>query len=111
VGREQQHRLGRLERPLARQLGQPLAERPVADLVVVLEEVDEGQRRQVGRALAAHGTLLGGRGLARVDEALAEHAGEPSRRPVGEILVVAGRLRRVSSTWRTWCASSFHCAS
>src|SRR5438552_12281026 len=47
----------RLYFPLVGKAQQPLAQRAVADLVVVLQEVDEARRRQMARLLAAR--LLG----------------------------------------------------
>ncbi len=55
---------------------EPLAESAVADLVVVLDEVDEAGRRQVARRLAAKLAVAKRRGLALVDEAGGQRAGE-----------------------------------
>ena len=89
---EQQHRLrheqqhGRGDQvPLAvDQVGQPLAERPVADLVVVLAAVHERPARLVGDLRAAQ--LAGGRTLL----ALEEEALLDGRRDVFEAAGVVG---------------------
>src|SRR5205823_6403003 len=74
--REQQHRRrGPQRRLVAHQSREPLAAGAVADLIVVLEEVDEGARRQVGGALPPRPAEVA-RYLALVDEALCEAASE-----------------------------------
>ena len=73
---------------------EPLAERAVADLVVVLQAIDEGRRRQPGARLAAPGSVAERRGLALVDEALRERARELGQRGVAVSLVVAVRFAR-----------------
>ena len=50
------------QRARSAQRGEPLAERAVADLVVVLQEVDERGRRQVRARLAARRAVAVGRG-------------------------------------------------
>ena len=51
--RQQQHCQRRLDRPRIRDAFEPVAQRAIADLVVVLQEVDEGDRRQMAARLAA----------------------------------------------------------
>ena len=55
---------------------EPVAERAVADLVVVLQEIDEGGRRKAAARLAAQLAAAMRGGLALIDEARAERAGE-----------------------------------
>src|SRR5205823_9684003 len=70
---------------------QPLAQRAVADLVVILQEVDEARRSQLARLLAAR--LLGeGRHLALIGEALGQAAREMAHRRIHITDVVAIRL-------------------
>ena len=91
---EQQHGLQRLDGLGPRQHGEPLAHRPVADLVVVLDEVDEGLRPQMPARLPAPGTLTVRGRLALVDEAGAEAPEQEADRVVGIIGVVAVGLSR-----------------
>ena len=76
VGREQEDRLHRLDRLGRRQSGDPLAERAVADLIVILDEGDERDRRQMTARLAAPGALAVVRDVALVDEARGQRPGQ-----------------------------------
>ena len=70
-------------------LRQPLAQRTIADLIVVLQEVDKGQRREVARRLAARlSAAIGGR-LALIDETLGQRAPQPLDGRIGEVGIVA----------------------
>jgi hypothetical protein len=80
VRREEQDRGERVVRGRVGQRDQPLAERPVAGLVVVLEEVDEGRGRKMGRRLAPVRALEG--------EPLGQSAGKVAAGIVGEGAVV-----------------------
>src|SRR4051812_44528737 len=52
VWRQQQNGHGGRELPRVRQLCDPFAKTAIADLVVILQKVDEGERGQVARAFA-----------------------------------------------------------
>ena len=71
---------------------QPLTKRPVADLVVVLQEIDEGGGWQMPARLAA--LLAAGmlRRLALIGEALGQRAGDMCRRVRREVFVIAFHL-------------------
>jgi len=70
---------------------QPLAKRTITDLIVVLQEVDEGRRRQLAARLAARLLAPEFRDLALIDEAGGERARKiHARRLV--IAVIAGML-------------------
>src|SRR6185436_4279968 len=69
--REKLDRRERLQLAILRERDQPFAHRAVADLVVVLQEIDEAARRQLRARLAA--PLVGeGRDLALVGEPFGE---------------------------------------
>ncbi len=70
-------------------LDQPVAERPVADLVVVLQEQHEGGGGEIGAGRAAALALAVGRGLALVGEAFAEAARQALGRALGIVGIVA----------------------
>src|SRR3546814_17999258 len=53
TGGEQHHRDGGFHGPILGRRVDPFAECAVADLIVVLNEIDEGERRQIARRLAA----------------------------------------------------------
>src|SRR5262249_24837395 len=90
--RGQEHdRRGGAQRFRRRQRPDALAHGPVTDLIVVLEERDEGGRRQVCTRLSAPPAAVG-RVLALEVEALGERAAEPCPRCVGMVGVVASGL-------------------
>src|SRR5690606_21578207 len=60
-----------------RQHVDPFAEGAVADLIVILDEADEGGRRQLSARLAAMLAATIGRGLALIDEAGGQGLAEP----------------------------------
>ena len=66
---EQEHGLHRAHRLFGGEVGDALAEGPVADLVMVLHETDEGRGRQMSARLAAPSAVAEFRFLALVDEA------------------------------------------
>ena len=66
--REQQHGERRFDRLRIRIAFEPVAQRAIADLVVVLQEIDEGGRRQMAARLAALAAAKRRR-LALIDEA------------------------------------------
>src|SRR5208283_1175921 len=74
-----------------RQHAQTLAEGAIADLVVVLDEGDEGGRRQ-GRARTASRPASMARRLALIGEAFGQSPPQMARLAV--ILVIASRLSR-----------------
>src|SRR6185312_12967887 len=78
-------RLARYER------NEPLAESTIADLVVILQEVDEGERRQMGARLAAW-CFAERRILALIGETLRQRAAEAIDRRRGVIAVIAIRF-------------------
>jgi hypothetical protein len=67
--RQQCHRERRLDGRFRRQHGKTIAERAVADLIVVLQEADEGGRGECTRWLSALGAFAMGRGFALIGEA------------------------------------------
>ena len=67
---------------------------PVADLIVVLEKVDEGERRQSARWLTTNSTVSMSRGLALIGEARAERTRDVPARIWGVILIIAPLLAR-----------------
>lgn len=69
--------------------GDPFAECPVSDLVVVLEEGNEGGRGEKGAWLAPWFSVPVGGGLALVRESLCKGSGEVSDRLIRIVLVVA----------------------
>src|SRR5690606_2196650 len=71
------------------EFGQALAERAIADLVVVLQEVDEGGGGKAGRGLAAWLAAKMFRRFALVAVALSKAAREQRRRVLCIVLVVA----------------------
>src|SRR5690606_19755722 len=85
---EEQQRLRGAHSIGRREHRQPLAEGPVADLVVVLQKVDERIGRQVRRRLAARLAVSMTRRLALIREAFDEAAKEALAGAV-EVLVVA----------------------
>ncbi len=84
---EQQQRGGRPQRLGVGQGREPVAERAIADLVVVLQADHEGRRRQMSTRLAARLAVMR-RHFPLIGKALGHATGEQSRR-VLEILVVA----------------------
>ena len=92
-GREQEDRQHAAQCPGRRERMQPLAEGAIADLVVVLQEVDERVRRQVRARLAARLALAERRRLALVGEAFGQARGrDAAQRLVRVVGVVAVRL-------------------
>src|SRR6185503_20506144 len=89
--REQEDGRQQLKLALVGERGEALAVRAVADLVVVLEEVDEAARRQMRAWLAAR-RAAEGRDFALVGEPLGERAREVVRGRFGIRGVVAVRL-------------------
>ncbi|MHC2695560.1 hypothetical protein ACVME9_008051 [Bradyrhizobium liaoningense] len=89
--REQGHCEGSLDLFWRCQTFQPLAERTVADLVVVLQEIDEGRRRQLTARLAARPLAPELRDLALIDEARGQRAREVHARRL-VVGVVTGEL-------------------
>ena len=71
---------------------QTFAEGAVADLVVVLQEVDEDGGRQAGTRLAAQLAAPIGRGLSLIDEARCQGFGKTLNRLVTKISIVAAGL-------------------
>jgi hypothetical protein len=67
----------------------PLAKGAVADLIVVLQEGDEGLRRQRGAGFAARLPITVCAGLALVDEALGQRACQHGHRRIVIVRVVA----------------------
>src|SRR4051812_28358579 len=59
-GREEQDRHHRSQRFGVAQLYQPIAEAAIADLVVVLQEVDEGRGREMSARLPTGAAPIGG---------------------------------------------------
>jgi hypothetical protein len=59
---------------------------------VVLQEVDEGGRRQMAAGCAARLTVVIGRAFALIDKALGQASGQALGGTVGEVLVVGVRL-------------------
>ena len=95
----------------SRQRRQPVAQGTVADLVVVLQEIDEGGRRHVAARLAARLAVTDGarvrpgrRSPAPGDRASSRPGRRHNRRN-------SRSVSPVSSTCSTWWKSSFHCAS
>src|SRR5262249_12914343 len=82
----------RLERCRVGQQLEALAERAVADLVVVLQEVDEGGWRQRAARLAARTALAMRRALALIVEACRQHAGDARERRLAVVAIVSVRL-------------------
>src|SRR3546814_18087865 len=74
------------------QHGVALAECAVADLVVVLDEPDEGGRRQVAAGLAALLAAAVARRFALIHEASRERFAEPLDRTPGIVGVVAAGI-------------------
>src|SRR5262249_14297439 len=75
VRAEQQERSEKIDRARIHERGQPLAKRPVADLVVVLQKVDERAGRQARTRLAAAVAATVRRALALIGIALGQRAG------------------------------------
>ena len=69
IGRQQRDRERGLDLLRRSEAFQPVAERAVADLVVVLQEIDEGRGRQLAARLAARLVAPERRGFALIDEA------------------------------------------
>src|SRR5262249_19248198 len=84
--REQRDRERRLDRGPGRERVQALSERPVSDLVVILQKADKGGRRQARGRLAAASSVSMRRRLALIGEAGGQSARELR---AGRILVVA----------------------
>ena len=85
--RQQQHRQHHFGAVGAGQFDQPLALRAVADLVMVLNKIDKGDRRL---AAAFHAALLAAlrRHFALIDETFGQRARDAFFRLAGEILIV-----------------------
>src|SRR5262249_27626116 len=90
---EQKERREQLQLPFVGERGEAVAVRAVADLVVVLQEIDEAARRQVRARLAAR-RVAEGRDLTLVGKALGERAREMPRGRAGVRGVVAVGLAR-----------------
>ncbi|MDR8969313.1 hypothetical protein FEP58_05702 [Burkholderia multivorans] len=90
--RQQQQRGQRAQRVVVRERAQPLAERAIADLVVVLQERHERGRRQLRARLAARCAVVQRRRFALVRESFAERAREMTQRRVRIRAVVAVAL-------------------
>src|SRR6185312_8487748 len=76
--REKLDRDRRYQRLARHQRDQPLAESSIADLVVVLQEVDESQRRQMRARLAAR-RIPERRMLALIGKSMSQRAAETAR--------------------------------
>ena len=87
--RQQRDRERGLDRPGIGHALEPVAERAVADLVVVLQEIDEGGRRKLAARLAAQlSAAMRGR-LALIDKARAQRARDVLARRALIVAVVA----------------------
>src|SRR6185437_9712970 len=86
--REKKDRDGGAERFARGERDQPLAEGAVAYLIVVLDEIDEGKRRQVTAGLAAR-CAAKRRQLSLIDEALRQGAPEAGNGIGGIVAVIA----------------------
>ena len=72
------------------EMGEAVAARAVSHLVVGLQEVDESDRRQMRRRLAALPPAVIGRGLPLIAKAEHHGLGDAFGRRVGIVLIVAG---------------------
>jgi hypothetical protein len=92
LGGEQEHRRYRAEPVFVDQRRQPFAHGASADLIVGLQEADQGRGGPMGAGFAAPLAALMGRGVALIDEPVRQRASQLVMAVVGEIDVIRGTL-------------------